>query len=368
MQHVLIVDDIAQNIQVVANTIKELDIKIHIARNGKSAINYCLEYPYDLILLDIMLPDIDGIEVCSILKKHEKTSAIPIIFLTAKTEQDIIIKGFNAGAVDYITKPFNSTELIARVKTHLHIQKQSKDIINQNKNLQILNSEKDRFISIISHDLKNPFHTLLGLTDLLNIRYQSFSDEKRLSYIKSIYSSARTIYNLLENLLTWTLSQSAQLKITKQTFAINLITQNTINLLSENSNVKNISIVHDNRKNFMVYADAAMIETVIRNLLSNAIKFTNINGSITINYTQTDTHTTVSITDTGIGIELNNLSTLFTAGNHIRSNGTSNETGTGLGLLICKEFMGINNGRIWAESIPDKGSTFFVELPQNNYD
>ena len=162
---ILIVDDVALNIQVVANILKPEGYQINFAQSGKKAIELAENDQFDLILLDIMMPEMDGYQVCEIIKQMEQYKNIPIIFLTAKTEIDSITKAFQLGGIDYIIKPFNKEELVARVKTHTFLKNSVEIITKQNQELKELNATKDKLFSIIAHDLKNPFHYMINSLD-----------------------------------------------------------------------------------------------------------------------------------------------------------------------------------------------------------
>ena len=199
-QKVLIVDDVTKNIQLVANFLKQAGYDINFAISGKTAIKHIKKARFDLILLDIMMPEMDGFEVCKKLKSEDETKDIPVIFLTAKTDIDSITQAFKAGGVDYITKPFNKAELLARVKTHLELQ-------HQKRNLKELNATKDKFFSIIAHDLKSPLNHLLGLSEILQKELESAGSDEIIKIANLINKSAKSGRLLLENLLEWSRSQ-----------------------------------------------------------------------------------------------------------------------------------------------------------------
>ncbi len=234
---ILVVDDVIRNIQLIGNVLKTSGYRINYATDGQSAIENALKNPYDLILLDIMMPKISGFEVCEKLKENPITKEIPIIFLTAKTDMESVTKGFQIGGVDYITKPFNHEELIARVKTHIDIQK-------QNKKLKELNAMKDKLFSIIAHDLKNPFHSILGLSEILATKAERYDTNKIKELSSLIYSSTKSGYDLLVNLLDWARTQTNIVKFNPENHNLNEIVQKVITLTNSNAEEKNIYLIN----------------------------------------------------------------------------------------------------------------------------
>ncbi len=198
---ILIVDDFQYNIQIVRNVLEQEGYKIDACTNSVAAINKVFNGKYDLILLDILMPEMDGFEICTIIKSNQDTKNIPIIFLTAIDEDNNINKGFKVGAVDYIIKPFRSQELVSRVKAHLTIKFQQEELMMQN-------ATKDKFFSIIAHDLKNPFNQIIGFSDLLLRKIQNDEKEKSIRFAQEILTASKNTYILLENLLEWSLTQT----------------------------------------------------------------------------------------------------------------------------------------------------------------
>ena len=355
-QKVLIVDDVAKNIQLVANFLKQAGYEINFALSGKKALNHIKKEKFDLILLDVMMPEMDGFEVCQKLKLDSSTKDIPVIFLTAKTDIDSITKGFQVGGTDYITKPFNKAELLARVKTHL-------ELLQQKKNLKDLNATKDKFFSIISHDLKSPLNQLLGLSEILQQEIESNRGEEVLKIAKLMNESAKSGRSLLENLLEWSRSQTGTINFVPEVLDIQKITNEVLELKGINANQKNISIKSKIKNGVIAFADRNMIKTILRNLISNSIKFTGKSGVIMLNAKKTNGLMTYAVTDSGIGISAEDIKKLFKIDINPKSIGSSVEKGTGLGLILCKEFIEINGGKIWVESKLDEGSTFKFSLP-----
>lgn len=271
----LIVDDVSQNIQVLGSILRDHGYAISFAMDGKRALELTAKEKFDLILLDIMMPELDGYDVCTILKQDPLTRNIPVIFLTAKTEIDSIVKGFKKGAVDYITKPFYSEELLSRVQTHLEL-KTTREKLAQS------NAAKDMFFSIIAHDLKNPFHALLGFSALLIDSFDTLGKDDVIRYIQNIHDSGKSLYKLLENLLHWSRLQTGRIDSNRENINLLFVLEKCLETLHSNYTIKNIRIMNTIDPAIQVYADPDMTELILRNLISNAIKYTRDGGEIQI--------------------------------------------------------------------------------------
>lgn len=361
---VLIVDDVAKNIQIVANVLQPLGYKIIFAQNGQKTLEILEKENPDLILLDIMMPEMDGFEVCRRIKAMPDKRNIPIIFLTAKTDIDSIKQGFKTGGIDYIVKPFNNDELVARVNTHVTLHNSYKTIQAQNEELNQLNKTKDKFFSIIAHDLRNPFNALFVLTDILKNRFKTMPPEEAEQMMELLYTSTKDGYELLENLLLWTRSQRNKLEFNPVLTDLRDIAQGNIQLLSNLASGKKIELVCLIKNELQVFADQNMIDTILRNLITNAIKFTPENGKVTVNAVADKDRISLHVDDTGVGIEPQDLNELFETNNEHSTLGTASEKGTGLGLVLCKEFVEKHGGEIWVESKIDEGSSFRFSIPK----
>ena len=360
---ILIVDDTPKNIQVLGKTLHEIGYNVSIATSGSQALDSVKKESPDLILLDIQMPEMDGFEVCKILQANPDTKEIPVIFLTAVIDSEKIVKGFEIGAVDYITKPFHTAELTMRVATHIEIKQSREKIRKTNEQLKELNATKDKFFSIIAHDLKNPFNTLLGFSKLLFENAPNYTTDQIQQYAQIMNHTAKQSYALLENLMQWAKSQTEKIKIIPRNSSMNELLSITIPIVNGSALKKNITIESNISTEDIVYADNSLTATILRNLLTNAIKFTHANGKITVSTQRKDIFLEVSITDTGVGIEPMNIDKLFRIDSKVTSHGTDNEEGTGLGLILCKEFVEKQGGTIWAISEVGKGSTFTFTLP-----
>lgn len=257
--------------------------------------------------------------------------------------------------VHSIKKQQNKLEELVEIKTA-----QLKE--NEDK-LRTANAAKDKFFSIISHDLKNPFFSLMGFTSMLNTDYDTLDENTRKEIIKQIDTSSNLIYKLLENLLFWAKSQQNVIEVTKKEIDIdNAINQN-IDLFKNTALQKGVFINYKPTGSVYVYADENLLNTVLRNLISNSVKFTNSGGYVEISHERKEKEITVKISDNGIGISKEKMKTLFSLESNTRERGTINEFGSGLGLILCKEFVNKNEGQIWVESEEGKGTTFYFTIP-----
>jgi PAS domain S-box-containing protein len=236
-------------------------------------------------------------------------------------------------------------------------------LIDSEKQLRKANAMKDKFFSIIAHDLKNPFNAILGFSNLLFEAYDNFDDTQRKTFIKNICDASGSTFKLLQNLLEWSRTQTGKIEINPEKVDINIAVQENIAVLKSAAEGKKIKIRTKIPQNTFVFADDNMVKAVIRNLLSNAIKFTGTGGSVEISTLNSGSEIEVSITDNGLGIEPENLPRLFRIDDQFKTKGTHDEQGSGLGLILCKEFVEMNGGKIWVESKSGKGSSFKFTLP-----
>jgi signal transduction histidine kinase len=361
---ILIIDDIAENIQVAANVLKKNNFNISYAQSGKLGLAKTEKVDFDLILLDIMMPEMDGFEVCTKLKYNDKTKYIPVIFLTAKTDEESLKKGFAAGGIDFITKPFKTTELIARVNTHIQLKMVQEQLSKTNKEIQEANDNKDKLLSIIAHDLRNPFSVLITFSKLIMDSYDEFRKEDILTYMKSFYETSKQGFSILDNLLKWSKSQTGKMEIFPEKLQLYDLTEETITLLNSQAFNKKITLLNQVSKNLWAFADINMILTVLRNLISNAIKFTNDNGKIVVTGEETDKQVKIKVTDNGVGIAAEDIEKIFRIDIKHSTSGTNGERGTGMGIVLCKEFIEKNRGELIVESAVNKGSTFSFSLPK----
>jgi two-component system, sensor histidine kinase and response regulator len=360
---ILIVDDQIENLKVIGNLLKDQGYRIALSKNAQEVFEVLSSVEPDLILLDVMMPELDGFELCRKLKSDPHTKEIPIIFLTARTGIDDVVEGFKLGAVDYIGKPFNYDELLVRVATHLELRRARRQIEQQADALRKLNHEKDRIFSIISHDALTPVSSMQMLIETL-IENPSGSGSLNIhdALLLIQISTAETRY-LLENLLHWSRGQMGRTHCAPVYFNLNELVTKICRLYQHVIRQKEIRIETRLPNEAVVFADEEMTRIVLRNLIGNAIKFSKWQGLIHIDLTRNEHNWKLGVTDYGVGMDQNTLHRIFDEQDDLSMPGTQGEKGTGLGIKICMNFIAKNNGAFWAESSPGKGSTFYFTLP-----
>jgi signal transduction histidine kinase len=362
--NILIVDDFPLNLQVLGAILEAEGYNVRPVPNGRLALRVAGKEKPDLILLDIMMPEMDGFEVCRQLKENQDLRDIPVIFISALNNTSDIVRALKSGGVDYITKPFQIKEVTARVSTHLQIQQQRREIEWQRRELQILNAEKDKFYSIIAHDLRSPFMGFLGMTRILDEELPRLEMAEVRNTIKDMRSSAETVYGLLENLLQWARMEQGLIPFNPEEVQLRPIVDESMVTALEPAVIKGVEIIADVPDHLLVFADVNIVQTVIRNLVSNAVKFTPQGGKVTISAKATGGNTVeISVKDSGIGMSRAMVEVLFRFGVETNRQGTEGEPSTGLGLIICKDLVEKHGGELRAESAEGKGSDFTFTLP-----
>ncbi len=355
-QTILVVDDNPTNLDVAVNYLAESGFRVITARNGESGLKKAQLILPDMILLDILMPGIDGFEVCRQLKANDTTREIPVVFMTALADTKHKVEGFGVGAVDYVTKPIQQEEMLARVMTHLKIR-------NLTRQLQKDNADKDKFFSIVAHDLKGPFMPLIGNAELLIELADALPPSEVRQMGVSIRDSGKRMVDLLENLLTWARLQMGRMECQPELFNLQEVVKKNISLLADIAVYKQVILQNNVKGDCVVYGDEHMIDTVIRNLINNALKFSLPMGQVTVSSTCLEETVLVAVADTGGGIKQEDIAKLFKVGSQHTTTGTAKEKGTGLGLIMCQEMIERNNGQIWLESELGKGTVVKFTVP-----
>lgn len=362
---ILIVDDNPDNLKVLGNLLRNEGYTIGFATDGKQALQILSQADnYDLVLLDIEMPVMGGYETCKTMRQTPKLMDVPVIFLTAYNDPESIVNGFETGAQDYVTKPFNTKELLARINTHLQLKQKTQEVKEYAEELKKINATKDKFMSIIAHDLRNPFYGLQVVSGSLLKNFEDYDNEKKLDLITSIFNSSKLGSALLENLLEWSRSQVGAINFNPAEIIIYEIAENCIKSISSFSDNKHIAITNNIPAEMRINADKYMLETVLRNLLTNAIKYTPQSGTVFLSIKENKEQVEFTVKDNGIGISNEVHSKLFMLDKNSSMPGTEEEKGTGLGLILCKEFIEKHGGTIWAEKNIEKGSEFKFTIPK----
>lgn len=364
---ILIVDDIKANVMLLKALVKKNNYQVLEASNGKQALEMFEEYNPDLILLDIMMPILNGYQVMEAIRNGTTNPEVAIILITALDNKDDIVKGFNAGANDYISKPFNNEELEARVKHQISLTAAKKEIEEKTQDLISVIKDRDKLYSVIAHDLRSPLSSIkMILTLLVSELKEANINSDLYDLLDEANRTTENIFILLDNLLKWTKSQIGKLNLSIQKIDIINIIYGLIDLYGLMSQNKKIKItVKSQIKSIEIVSDPDIIKTIIRNLLSNAIKFSYQNSEVIIDVEEKDDCIFLSVEDFGCGIpEENKAGILSDKEMGYTSYGTDNEEGSGLGLSLCTEFSRKLGGNIWFESEQNKGSKFFLCLPK----
>ena len=364
---ILIVDDVPENLQVLGSLLDKEGFDISPALSGEEALNLVDHISPDLVLLDIMMPGMDGYEVCDRLKSNEKTRNIPVIFLTAKVEKEDIIKGFQAGAVDYITKPFNAEELLSRVSTHLKLLKYQKDI-------ERISRKRSELLHVLCHDLANPLTAILTASEMI-----APNDELESDMIGYIRKSARQGIDIINVVRDLEAAETKEMQMDLQYVILNEAIDSSIKMLKDKIEKKGIKVVRNISDDIVVYVElTTFINTVLNNLLTNAVKFSYKNGQIglyisgkedcpVLNTDQKsdDAFLILEIRDQGIGIPSDILADLFDSSKTTHRDGTEGEGGTGFGMPLVRTFVRAYGGEVWVESKTgdsDHGTSVYLKL------
>lgn len=361
---ILIVDDVMSNVLLLKVLLTNEKFAIATASNGRQALEQVEKENPDLVLLDVMMPDMSGFEVAQHLKSNPNTADIPIIFLTALNSTADIVKGFQVGANDFISKPFNKEELIIRVTHKISLVAAKRLILSKTEELQRTIAGRDKLYSVIAHDLRSPMGSIKMVLNMLILNLPSEKIGAEMYELLTMANqTTEDVFSLLDNLLKWTKSQIGKLNVVYQDVDLVEVTDGVIEIFSMVASLKKIRIREMKPEKMMVNADIDMLKTVVRNLLSNAIKFSKENSEVLVKMEEVDGMAVVSVQDYGCGISEEGQKKLLQTDTHFSTFGTNNEEGSGLGLLLCKDFVVKNGGKLWFTSKEGEGSIFSFSIP-----
>ncbi|GAA6369031.1 hybrid sensor histidine kinase/response regulator [Odoribacter splanchnicus] len=361
----LVVDDVQTNVLLLKALLGKEGYGILVANNGQEALEVIRNENPDLILLDVMMPGMDGFEVAERLKSEEFRCEIPIIFLTALDDTQSIVNGFKLGAGDFISKPFRKEELMVRIKHQLSLVAARRIIEEKNEELRKTIAGRDKMYSVIAHDLRSPMASMKMLLNTIMMSVEKDKiDPDIFDMLEMSNKTSEEVFSLLDNLLKWTKSQLGKLTVIPQKLDISELADGVVEVMNSVAEVKHIKLIRTDHESFFVYVDIEMIKSILRNLISNAVKFSNPDSEIKVGIKAEDGKVIVSVTDSGKGIKKEDQHKLLKDSTHFTTYGTNSEEGSGLGLLLCRDFARKNGGELWFESEENLGSVFSFSLPQ----
>ena len=352
---ILIVDDVVSNVLLLKILLTNEKFQVCTANCGNMCIEQAKKEKPDLILLDVMMPDINGFDTAVILKKDPETQDIPIIFLTALNNPSDLVHGFQVGANDFLTKPFNKEELVMRVMHQIQLVAAKRIIVRQNDELRRTINNRDKMYSVIAHDLRSPMASIRMVLNLaVNVVSPDTVGPEIFELLDKANRESEETHDLLDNLLKWTKSQTGRLNVVYQDFDLEEVVPGVVDIFTMIAEMKKITLKYiPSEEKITVHADNDMVKTVIRNFLSNAIKFTPEGKGIEVFFKREGDFARISVRD--------RVETIFHKGE--TTYGTGGEEGSGLGLQLCQDFARKNGGDAYVESVEGEGSTFSFTIP-----
>lgn len=358
---VLLVDDEPRNLQLLGNALFREGYDVAFATSGQEALQFLQEGLPDLMLLDVMMPEMDGYEVCRLLKGNPETASLSVIFVTARTQKEDILEGFRAGATDYVTKPIQIAEVLARVKVQIALKHAKDDLSETNDQLAKLIDTQRQFLAILTHDVRAP---LAGLKNILGDIASNGGDlekEDMLEMVETCLDSATRLTEFFEDLLSWA-NSTVTSEQNRTVFPLGQCVQGTIALLRPLLEEKEQELVVAVDGELAAHSDPKMTATVLRNLMTNAIKFTPVGGRVTVSAAERGSRIFLSVQDTGVGIPPERVPFVLDASKRRSTLGTRNEKGVGIGLSLCKSLVETLGGELTFTTEVNKGTIFTFDL------
>lgn len=363
----MIVDDDRLNLRILRRILESQGYELAEANSGEEALARYSQFQPDLVLLDVIMPGIDGFETCRTLKRQHGDNCAPVIFITAKNDSDDVVAGLTAGGVDYLPKPFNTKEVVARIRTHLQNQLLAEQLKSLVEQLSKANSAKNRFLGMAAHDLRNPLASIRGLAEFLRDGVVGELTPDQLDLIDTIHGASQSMLGLVNDLLDVATIESGELKINPADHDLGELVTKSVYLANIDAAKKQTRIVFEPAgPGPQLSIDAQKIRQVIDNLLSNAVKYSPPRATVTVELRADSRTCHLGVKDQGPGIPADERDRLFKDFSRLSAKPTGGEQSTGLGLAICRKIVEAHHGSIAAENLPAGGCEFHVTLPLNS--
>lgn len=395
--NILVADDSVNDLRLLTEILAGIGYAVRPSIDGEAALASIRAETPDLILLDVRMPKMDGFDVCRQLKSDAVLSAIPVIFLSASERIEDKVKAFTAGAVDYITKPYQTDEILARVRTHLSLNAMKKELEKSNVSMAREISErkkiadqlviakekaeaasraKTEFLANMSHELRTPLNHIIGFSEILAAKHYGDLNEAQEEYLNDILTSGRHLLSLISDILDISKVESGKMELELSDVDLKALLEDSLTVIKEEASKRQIKIIADiiDLPRF-IRADERKLKQVLYNLLGNAVKFSSEGGKIHLaaewvndsQNTPCEKGVHVSVRDTGIGLKPEDTKRIFVAFEQVETSSTRKYSGTGLGLYLARQMVALHGGRLWAESTGEgRGSTFHFILPVQN--
>jgi len=362
---ILIVEDKQDSIDLISYFLKPQKYEIEVAMNGEEAIEKIAQFPPDLILLDIMLPKMNGFEVCERVKKNPKTRFIPVIMITALRELKDKVHGLEVGADDFISKPFENVELLTRVKSLLRIKQYHDELEKKNNELKKMDEFKDELAHLIVHDMKNPIFVIQGNLQMMGMSMQSPETIALKKYVSRIERSTENLLKMILNLIDISKLETGQMKLNKELIVVNDIVKKCVLKISDSpeNETKKIKLELSN-KIPLTYMDNSLIEKVLDNLISFAVANVKPDGEVKINTSFSDNIVHCEIKDDGVQIPTKFQQEVFNKYSQVEIKNEGYRLGRGLGFTFSKLAVEAHNGKIFIENGDSVGNKFVIDIPQ----
>lgn len=360
---VFVVDDNPDNLTLLVGILRRQGYRVRVADSGRRALEMIRALLPELILLDISMPEMDGYEVCRELKKDAATNAVPVLFISALDDAGDKVRGFESGAVDYIGKPFQAPEVIARVESHLKLGRLQKALEARNAELSRLNAEKDEFLGIAAHDLKSPLSVIRGYAEMLR-EHPETDEEARDAYLARIATASSRMAQLIQDLLDVNAIERGALVIRTEPVDLAEAARLVVESHQEAARAKGQTLRFEEPTGSTVaLADAVFLPQMIENLVSNALKYSPHGKPVLVRIANAANTLRLEVVDEGPGLSSDDQAKLFGKFARLSAKPTGGEHTTGLGLSIVKRLVESMNGRVGCISTAGAGATFFLELP-----